>query len=49
MGIYAHHYQSALMLQEFIEPIGNDLVVGIDDDGLYSTDVQLDGGKPAGA
>jgi hypothetical protein len=48
MGIYMYYYQAALMAQEFLEPIRYDLVMGIDDDDLYSTDEQLDGGKPAG-
>jgi hypothetical protein len=48
MGIYTYYYQAALMAQEFLEPIRYDLVMGIDDDDLYSTDELLDGGKPAG-
>jgi hypothetical protein len=48
VGIYAYYYQATLMAQEFPEPIGDDIVMGIYDDDLYSTDEQLDGGKPAG-
>jgi hypothetical protein len=48
VGIYAYYYQAALMAQEFLEPIRDDLVMGIDNDDLYSTNEQFDGGKPAG-
>ena len=47
MGIYSYYYQAALLAQEFLEPIRYDIVMGIDDDDLDSTDEQLDWGKPA--
>jgi hypothetical protein len=46
MGIYAYYYQVASMAQEFPEPIWYDLVVGIDDEDLYSSDRQLDRQRP---
>jgi hypothetical protein len=46
MGIYAYYYQAAPMAQEFPEPIRYDMVMGIDDDDLYSTDGQLDRERP---
>lgn len=49
MGIDTHHYQSTLMVQEFLGPIEYDLIIRIDDDSLYSTYVWFDVGKPAGA
>jgi hypothetical protein len=48
VGINTYYYQATLMAQEFLEPIRYDLVMGIDDHDLYSTDEQLDRGKPAG-
>jgi hypothetical protein len=38
MGIYAYYDQVAPVAQEFPEPIGYDMVMGIDDDDLYSTE-----------
>jgi hypothetical protein len=46
MGIYAYYYQVAPMAQEFPEPIRYDMVMGIDDDDLFSTDRQLDWESP---
>ena len=46
MGIYAYYYQIAPMAQEFPEPIRYDMVMGIDDDDIYSTDGQLDRERP---
>ena len=49
VGIYSHHYQAALLAQKFPEPVGEDLVMGIDDNRLYPANGKLDWGKPAGA
>jgi len=46
MGIYSYYYQLAPMAQEFPEPIRYDMVMGIDDDDLFSTDRQLDWESP---
>jgi hypothetical protein len=46
MGIYAYYYQVAPMAQEFPEPIRYDMVMGIDDYDLFSTDRQLDWESP---
>ena len=47
MGVYSYYYQAVLLAQEFLEPIGYDIVMGIDDDDFCSTNEQLDWGKAA--
>lgn len=41
MGVYSHRYQPAPAAQSLPEPKGKDLIVGIDDDGPYPADEQL--------
>jgi len=45
MGVYSHRYQPAPAAQSLPEPKGKDLIVGIDDDGPYPADEQLNGRK----
>jgi hypothetical protein len=48
VGVYAQNYQAAFEAQEFHEPVGHDLIMGIDDDGSDPIDIKLHMGETAG-
>jgi hypothetical protein len=48
VGVYAQSYQAAFASEGFHEPVGNDIIVGIDYDGPDPIDVKLYRGETAG-
>ena len=48
VGVYPQGYQAAFAAQVFNEPVGHDLIVGIDDDGFDPIDIKLYVGETAG-
>jgi len=48
VGVYPQGYQAAFAAEEFHKPVGQDLIVGIDDDGSDPVDIKLHMGEAAG-
>jgi len=48
VGVYPQGYQAAFAAEEFHKPVGQDLIVGIDDDGSDPVDIKLHMGETAG-
>jgi len=48
VSVYSYRYQPAPAAQSLPEPKWKDLIVGIDDDGPYPADEQLNGRKTGG-
>jgi hypothetical protein len=48
VGIYPQGYKAIFAAQEFHEPVGHDLIVGIDDDGFDPVNIKLHMGETAG-
>ena len=48
VGVYPQGYQAAFAAQEFHEPVGHDLIMGIDDYGFDPVDIKLHMRETAG-